>query len=300
MKMMKKLLKGYRSLTLLIKKLSNFSWIDIFGVSVFFFILMFGLLFLLRRTDYLMVTIRLLEKDAPDFYFNLPRQWFVENIKPGIKETDQFGRSVVEIIDVYRYPSGNVMHDVYLTLKIKTVFNKMTGQHTYNGSPLLIGGFRAFRLQNILLNGVIVSLGKENMRTEKKSFLVETFLSPVDHESSTSFLNNKGYEVDGIKNYLANEIIPGLQIVDSNKEVIAEVISVNKSPGTISYINNHNLLKVNDPERIRVEITFKLLAEQINDSFYFQKFGSLMVGNTLSLTFENITIRPTIISVKPM
>lgn len=276
-------------------KIKKLRWVDILGILIFFFILLFSVFFFLRRPDYVTLTVRLLERNDPDFYFNRPRPWYVENIEIGLKETDQIGRTVVEVIDVERYPSGNLYHDVYATVVVRSIFNKKTKQHSYNGLPLLIGDFRTFKLEDLLLSGVIVDINTDDKLREKKKFIVNGYLDPINYASTSS--ETESIKIDGIKNYLADEVIPGLEIVDNKGEILVKLVSVNKSAGTISFPSGSSYVSVSDPDRTLVEVTFEIVTEKISDNYYYQKEKSLTVGDSIVLTFDDIRIQPTITSV---
>lgn len=300
LKIMVKDIHNARKYGTFLDKMGKLRWIDIFGISLFFLILAVASFFFLRSPEYVTITVRLFERDAPDFEFNRPRQWYVENVQSGLKETDQLGRTVVEILDVYRYPSSIVKQDVFATLKVRSIYSKKTGQYTYNGLPLLVGEYRSFRLQKLLLSGVIVDIETKDKIREQKKFLVTGFLDPIDHEGRApeeQVAVVDAVNIDGIRNFLADKIIAGLKMVDSYGEVIAEITRVNITPGKISFIQNNRYVTVNDSDRKRVEITLEVLTEKISDDYYFQKDQALIIGEKILLTFDNLNIRPTITSV---
>lgn len=287
-----------------LEKLRNLKWIDVLGIATFFFILFSGAFFFLRAPGEVIVTMRLYEKNTPDFYFNRSKNIFVEKLKPGLRETDEIGRSAIEVIDVYRYLTNNVYHDVFVTLKIKTTYNRKTGQHSFNGKPILIGSFYTFRLKDIILNGTIVDIGNENIAREKKTFIIEAYLDPVDHDD-VAYEVGGGLEsvaiivdIDGIKNYLAKEIDPGIKMLDSKNDVIVEILSVDKSPARIAYVQRGQYKTTIDPKRTRVELTMKLIAEKIGGEYYYQIDTPLIIGEKIELATGNLRLFPTIISIQ--
>jgi len=289
--------------TLFTKRFKGVGWLDALGVAIFFFILFSGVFFLLRRGSEVIVTMRLLERNSPDFYFNLPRHFYVENLRPGMKETDEAGRNALEILEVFSYPTGEIYQEAYITLRVKTVFNKKTGQHSFNGKPLLNGDYYTFRLKDIVINGIIIDISDKPLVREKKAFQVEGYLDPTDHEVLTTnqeIILYKDYGVTGIKNYLAEKIVPGLKMYDGKGEVIAEVISASKLPGRRSMAQNNQYFTVSDSERVEVKLTFELTAEKINDSFYFQKLTPLLIGRKFNFVSGYLSIKPTITSVKSL
>lgn len=295
---MKKIFKRYKKI-LRISRIRNLRWIDVLGIFIFFLILASSAFFFLRSPGDVIVTVRLSERDAPDFFFNRPRNIIVDKLKPGLKETDELGRNAIEVIDVYRYLSNNVYFDVFVTLKMKTTHNKRTGQHSFNGKPILVGSFHTFRLKDFVLKGIIVDISDEVSVRERKTFLIEGYLDQADHEAG---VGNIDYivEVDGVRNYLAKMVVPGLKMLDSNSEVIAEILSVDKFPGEIGFIQNSRYMKIRDPERTRVELTMKLVTERINDQYYYQKDAPLNIGGKVEFVSSSLRIFPTITSIQEL
>lgn len=259
-------------------------------------------MFLLRRSAYVYVTMRLYERDAPDFFANRPRHLFVEQLETGLKETDELGRTVLEVVDIERYRSNNIYHDVIVTMKVKSTYNARTKQHAYNGAPMLIGAYRSFRLQDIVLSGVLVDIAQTQETRPRQAFLVTAYLDPVYHEGNTyqGYLDNDGAVAHGVKSYIADALQPGMTIVDEEGTTMVELTQVRKTAGEISFATDAGYQSLVDPTRTQVGLTMRILAEQINDAFYYQKDGLLIVNGTLQLDFDSIHIAPTIMSIEPM
>ncbi len=293
-----KLLNALPIRPLLMKKIISLSWVDKASIALFLFIVASAAYLILRPATYIFVTMRLFERDAPDFYFNRPTHLYVEKLMPGLKETGGFGENLLEIVDIYRYRSNNTYIDTFVTIKTKAAYNKRKRQYSYNGTPLLIGSFRTFRLQSIIVNGVIVDISRTKDAREKKTFIIEGYLDPINHQNYLTYPDNitRG---DGVENYIAQQVREGLKVVDIQGNVLAEVIQVKKTPGKFfSPLAPQTF--ISDPERTRVDLTLRVVAEKINDAYYFQKEGRLLVGQTLYFPFDRIHIWPTIISFRPL
>lgn len=292
--------QGSINVSLIVKRIKKLSWLDVAGVAIFFFILTSSAFFLLRQGSEVIVTMRLLERNAPDFTFNLPRHYYIENLHSGMMETDELGRNALEILEVQRYPTGEIYQDVYVTLKVKTVFNKRTGQHSFNGKPLLIGEYNTFRLKEAVINGIIIELSDEHSPREKKKYSIQAYLDSLDHEvmATSQEIIIKDFTVSGVKNYLAEKVTPGLKMADSNSEIIAEILEVRKLRGRRPIVQNNQYVTVTDPERTQVFLTLEITAEKINDSYYFQKLTPLIVGKKISFVSGDLSIKATITSVK--
>lgn len=298
-------IKNKKIINVFLLKIKKLKWIDVVGASFFFLILAISAFFLLRRSENIVVTMRLLQRDAPNFYFNKPNNLYVENVRPGLKQTGEFGKTIVEVIDVERYISSYLFHDVFVTLNIKGAFDKSTGQYLFSGTPMLVGDFYSFKLQDILLQGVIVDVGKYKKKRERKTYFVEAYLDPINHEDIVSVGSNSlsayyydNTRVDGVKNYLADQITPGLKMLDNNGFELAEIVSVEKSQAKRSFVYNNRYVSVFDPNRTRVSLTLKVSTEKINDGYYFLRDIPLVVGKKIWFAFENLRIQPTITSIR--
>ena len=297
---MLKNLKKNKFYKLIIERSKKLKWIEMLGIAVFFFILLIAFLFLTRRSENILVTVRILNSDDAPSLYNFPRQLFLENLKKGLKEEGQLGSTVLEVVDVYKYPSSDVNQDVFVTLKIGCVYNKHTGQYSYDNLPLLIGDYRTFQLQDIVFSGDIIDINASGNPREQKKFSVTGFLDPVNNNNlapnqQVTILN--GVTVDGIKNFLADQIKPGLKIIDSNGQTVAKINTVNRTPGKVTSIQNGHFETVVDPDTKHVEITLDILADRVGDNYFFQKEKSLNIGNSIALSFENLNITLTIMSV---
>ena len=152
------------------KKLKNISSLDIFALFALFFITALTYFVFSRKTEYLNVTLRLFNQDSPEYVLNSnqPKSWYVEQIQIGTAQKNQLGETLVEVTDVYSYPNGYVYEDVYVTLKIKAVQNKITKQYVYEGSPLLIHDVKSFKIQNLLVTGEIIDIFEKERELKKE------------------------------------------------------------------------------------------------------------------------------------
>lgn len=283
---MKKLKKYFSKKT---KKLSS---LDILGLFLIFFITASAYLFLGRKTQYLEITIRLFNHDAPEYYLdsNQPKAWYIEHIQPGKVQKSSLGENLVEITDVYSYPNGYIYNDVYVTLKLKTAKNKITQQYIYEGSPLLIHDVRTFRIQDVLISGEIIDLDKQE--TELTKLLITFELTSKNIDSDTRGI------VRGVDNYIANLVHDGLTIKDSKNQTLVKVISVEKQPGGIDLFTPTGVQRVIDPNRTHIVIQTELFAEKINNFYQYRKEEQLIVDDSIYLTFDGFTTIGKIIAIQ--
>ena len=279
------------------KKLIDISWIDFLGLFIFFLIMAFGAFFLLRRSEYTTLTLRLYERDGAGFWYDMPKQIYAENLKVGLVEKDQSGRVVLEITDINRTVSSDVRHDTIVKLKIKTTYNKRTGKYSYDGLPLLIGDFYTFKLQNLQLSGVVLGIGDTEPLTEQEDFIIEAYL-PADNSENLTDDGVNLSKINGVKKFFADQIEEGMSIYDSNGVEIAKLIEVSKKTGSREFISNGKWVKVADYEREEVNLKIRVKASKINDSFYFQTDSPLIIGQELRLSFEKIILLPIMTNIE--
>ena len=284
----------------IVKKSLSLKWIEMLGIASFFFILLLSFLFLIRRSQDITITVRLLNTNSPPALYNFPRQLLTENIKKGLKQKGELGTTVAEVIGVYKYPSNDVNQDTFVTLKINSVYNRLTGQYSFDNLPLLLGDYRTFQLQDVVFSGVIVDINTTGIPRQQKRFLVTGILDPINNNDLTTnqqMIPFNGVSADGIRNYLADQVQPGLKITDTNGQVAAEIATVEKTPGKINLVQNGSYISVNDPNSTRVEMTLNLVADKVGDGYFFQKEQSLNVGSNIFLSFSNVKLLLTITSI---
>lgn len=267
---------------------------DLIALFAIFFITASIYFFFSRKTEYLYITIRLFNHEYPENYIdtNQPKAWYVEQIVPGKSQKNQLGEALIEVADVYSYPNAYVFNDVYVTLKIKVIQNKVTKQYLYEGIPLLIHDIRSFKVKDVLISGEIIDLF-ENKR-ELKKFKLLLKVKP----NKTDYTNNSQLLIKGIDNHVANLLQEGLKIRDSEDTTLVKVTKVEKKPGEREFASINGIVKIIDPERTQVYLHVDLLAENINDYYFYRKKESLLVGENLWLNFDRVSVVGEIISIE--
>jgi hypothetical protein len=281
-----------------IKKISNPTPQDILGVFLSVFLVAAAYFFLSRQVDYLNVTIRLFDYDGPEYAIgsNRPRPWYVEQIKVGKKQKTGQGIVLAEVIDVYQYPGPSVYNDAYVTLRLRTAKNRITKQHIYEGSPLLIHDIRSFKIQDLLISGEIVDVVEKNRQLHKFSVLLELVPQGV---GSWNFDNNSSALIKGVRKYIADVLKSGMMIKDSRDNVLVKVQDVKKQPGERSVVGAGGYVSVADPDRTQVILNLDIWAEEINGSYYYRKESPLIIDQRLHLIFDELSILGAIISIEP-
>jgi hypothetical protein len=269
---------------------------DLIALFAIFFITASIYFLFSRKTEYLYITIRLFNHEYPENYIdtNQPKAWYVEQIIPGKSQKNQLGETLIEIADVYSYPNAYVFNDVYVTLKIKALQNKVTKQYLYEGIPLLIHDVRSFKVKDLLISGEIIDLFEK--KRDLKSF--KLVLKIKENEVKVDYVNNSQVLIKGIDNHIADLLKEGITVKDSENTNLVEVTKVEKNPGERELTNTSGIVKIIDPERTQVYLHVDLLAENINDYYFYRKKESLLVGENLWLNFDQVSVLGEIISVE--
>ncbi len=269
--------------------------LNFFALFLVGFLTVLTYLFLSRKTTHLDITLRLYNQDVPEYYLgsNAPYVWYTEKIIPGKATKNLLGESTIEIVDTFSYPTAYVNNEVYVTLRVKAVQNKVTKQYTYEGSPLLINDIRSFKIQDLLLNGVIVDLSNQQYETKKFKILVTL------NNRSYNFQNNSDVIVKGIENYIADLVKENMIIKDSKGNEIAKILKVTKKPGEKVVSSSTGVKSFQDPERTQVVIETEVLTEKIGNSYFYKKTTPILAGEGIWLYLDNITVTGTILSVLP-
>lgn len=265
------------------KKLSS---LDILGLFAIFFVTVSVYFFLGRKTEYLDVTVRLFNHDDPEYWLdsNQPKAWYIEHIQAGKAQKSALGEKLVEIVDVYSYPNGYVYNDVYVTLRLKTAQNKITKQYIYEGSPLLVHDVRSFRIQDVMLHGEIIDIDKK----EKKLSKIKVIFELVSRNEN--FNNNSEALFKGIENHLADLISNGLTIRDSRGDTLIEITNVQKKMGEVIVANQNGLQKIPNPDLTQVFLETEMVVEKINNFYFYRKEESMIVDQSVYLTFDMVTV----------
>lgn len=274
------------------KQLTNYQVVDYVGVSLFFLVLAVMVFFFLRRASYVEVLVRISESDNMQvLYYNRTPDWYIEYLRPGINEKDLLGRTMIEVADVYYYPTLGANQTVFVKLKMRAVFNKNTGQYTYNGKVLLVGNHELIKLRGLAIEGIIHDISGMGGERKTEIYLAKGILETQNNEgvpypAETSF--------DGIKKNIADLLEPGLEVADSKGGVVAEIVEVEISRAKREFIYGGSLVSVDDPKRRRVEMEVKLWCVVVGDKCYYREETPLRINSVVGFDFDNFGVAMTI------
>ena len=280
------------------KQIRNIGLVHYLGVLAALLLLVFGYFFLAPHTQEVSVVIRLADKDMIWLDNGSPRSVSVESIRPGIKETDAFGRVSAEVVRVssfdqpVRESQYTQKKTVYVTLRLRASYNEKKDQYRYQGTVLQMGDWVRFTVQSSIINGLVMQIPSREEQ-QQTSVLLNAQLKtegPFTHEPFS--------ETTGIDRYIADAITVGDKVTDSEGNVLAEVLEKTVNPATRITIDQYGVVHTQqDTRKYDVMLSLRVTARRIGDELYYLDLVRLKVNAPLPLFLSKIDIEPRITEI---
>lgn len=268
--------------------LKNIGLFDILIITSVLFSLLFLAFFLLRRTRYIDVVIKVTNKNIL-YSSNNPPSWFAEYFKEGMTGKNSMGQSVAVIKKVFSYDTSATEKALYLTINLKADYSRGENKYSYEGNPLLIGAPIKIEFQNILAEGLVTYLeGVKDMRGDGE----------ILAETQIMWYQQIFPETTGIPSFLADAINVNDEVKDSLGNVLIKIVDKKAEPAKKITTNSlGNVFVVNDPLKKDVYLTLKLKVKKINNDYYIFDDVKVKVGERIPLHLPNISIYPNITKI---
>lgn len=258
-------------------------WIDIFGMSIFLFILGIAFFFFLRKGQYVNILLRVSESQALSLWGGKTPTWYLENLKPGLEQKDLLGKSIISVVDSKSFRTSEQNKIFFITLRLKAVYTPRTKEYVFNGVPILIGSFQTFNLNGIKVMGVVQKVNGMMNNYEKKKLILKGVLDPVYNGDPRALAGNM--VSDGIEKYLSSSFKEGMTMKDSQDNIILKIKRIQRLPATKQFIYKNNLIKVRDYEKDKVKMELEVSVDKINESYIFMDENTIKINSTLYLDF---------------
>lgn len=275
------------------KKLSKLSNLDkIILVVIFTGAIIFSYLFF-RKSSFITVTLKIGEENTYFYPWKLyggTRPWFGLMFKPGMQEKDGLGRISAEVINVKSYDTFPSRQAAYLTVRLKTIYNKATNQHTYKGSDILVGQIIKLNLDKIFIEGLITDVEGIKNNREEKELIIEAQLreeTPTYPESS------------GTKDYIADAINIGDIFKDNQGNTIIEVLEKDTRNAKKAVTTSDGRVVVTE-NPLRKDVFLKLKAKTflINNRYYIFDDVPVLIGELIPLNTNVLSIQPEVTNIQ--
>lgn len=268
----------------IIKNLGVFDYllIGVFIVGVVVFAYIF-----FRKSSYITVTVKAGE-DNVTWGSASSKSWFSQLFYKGMREKDGIGRTQAEVLDVFSYDTEANRKALYIKVKLKSVYSKASGQYTYKGKPVLVGGTVKLLLNNINFEGLIVNIEGMKDPRERVKLRIE------------SRLDGYGLYQDsiGALPYLIDSIKAGDRVYDSNGNTIIFVENkrVEESKRLVTTSDGRVLVKTN-PLLKDMYITAIVDSTKVGGRYFIFDDITLSIGWGLPINLPFVAIYPTITKI---
>lgn len=208
----------------------------------------------------------------------------------GDKEINDFGTVTGEITKVESYATTSEERDIYIEVKMKTVFNPKNKTYTYKGKRVVYGENFVFNFPEARFNTLSLGLSKTlNQNTKRGVRRVKVQLKAYYEDFSDTF---------GVPEYLANALTVGDVIRSTNGEELVKIEAVTIQPAIRVVSSYGTLLKGNDPVLKDVFMVLSIKTyEQNGDVLIFNR-KPLRVGEVVPLLIKGkVSAWPTITEI---
>lgn len=215
-----------------------------------------------------------------------PANWLAGAIHAGDKEPDWDGSPKAEIIEKRLYDAGYDRSFVYLTVKLKTSYNKKTKTHTYKNRPVTAGTTLDFIFPQASVRGVITDNNPQQAGGYQEKIIA--------------------VELYDRRPWYADSIHVGDRTSSASAQFI-EVLSKNVRPAEKSTVvtdygrsledNNRLTITGRDPTRKDITLTLRINAiEDRNGFLMYRDDQRIRIGNTLWIPLPSITLSGAVIT----
>lgn len=269
-----------------IKKLKFFDWILI-GLGLLA-ILIFAIVFF-RGSSYKVVTIEVTQESTfawAGWDTSGSKMWFSELFHKGMKEKDGLGKVKAELLDIFSYEKVPDRITVYLTTKLKVVYNRASDTYTYKGVPVLIGSGIKVNFDNLLVEGLITDIEGVSDIRERRLITVE---AQIREENSTYL------ETSGTKAYIADAIKVGEEIKDNKGNAIIKILNKKVEPAkkVVVTSDGRTILRL-DPVRKDVYLTLEINALKIGERYFLLNDIPIVIDYSIPINTSTISAFPII------
>lgn len=241
-----------------------------------------------RKTEYIPIVIRVTNSNFLYIGDN-PPSWYAQALAVGSSEYDGLQQQQAVVEKTLYYPVDETHKALFLTMKVKAVYTRTKKQYSYKGRPLIVGGPIRFELQNQLVDGVILRVGKQVDTPSRELTVNARLMNDTGANSGTN----------GVSPYVADAVNVGDTIRDSAGTELAKITGKTVKPALrYTFPANGDILVREDPLLKDVFLTIKLKVDVINGEEYFMNVARIRVNSRVYLEMPTITIFPEIMSIE--
>jgi hypothetical protein len=206
-------------------------------------------------------------------YAESPPWWMGDLLKPGLVDKDSGGDKIAEIIEVEDFERGNETSDLYLTIKVRGVFDKSRNQFMFKNRPLEAGSFVEFHFNDVFISGIIIDNDFQKKQKKETCFVVSGKWSEIAPE--TASVLEKGMVM---KNSASGSEIARLLSFRVDDHQIYTVDSFGRV-----HLKKNPLLK-------DIYLDLRITTTLYGDQYYFAGHQKVKVGEWLWVYFPEVDL----------
>jgi hypothetical protein len=210
-----------------------------------------------------------------------PPYWLADPIQTGAVEYDPQGNTLVEVLEVRKFEVGERKR-LWMKVRLKVTPSGKSQQYRFRREPLQIGAVIQVSPNNVHVNANVIAIegvGKIGEPVERIVIL----------------------RLYGILPWHAEAMKVGSKMVDSNGDVLAEIIDakVSESQEFVSDDRGVGHVTIN-PLRADAVIKIKVKGQRFENIDYFAEFQPLKVGFFILFPFDNVNVEGVITEIEPV
>jgi hypothetical protein len=205
--------------------------------------------------------------------------WLSEKLKIGQKEYDKSGKVIAEIINIENYERGSEEAEIYLTVKLRTTYQKSLHQSFFKEKPLSLGSAIEISPDQNIVFGQVVDVNVPIGGYPENTFIITTRAREVD-----KYLINNTRVDDTMYNRYTNE--PVATIISFKTEYTSRITDSSH----YSYLQTGQKSTAQD-----VILKLKIKTHQIDNRWYFGGHQQIKVGNTFYFYGQQVNYYPMVI-----
>lgn len=246
-----------------------------------------------RKSSYVNVTVKVDEEKVLYESWKAEdgtKSWFSQLFYKGMKEKDGLGKIAAEVLDVRSYDTFPSRKAVYITLRLRVVYNRASNQYTFKGKSLLIGSTIKLNLDRVFVDGLITQVEGVRDPRERATLIVEAQI----REESPTFL-----ETSGTKEYVANALKVGEEIKDDQGNTVIKILKkrVENAKKTVVTSDGRVIVRTN-PLRKDVYLTLQIEALKIHDRYFLFDDIPILIGSKIPINSPTIWVRAEVTGIK--
>lgn len=240
-------------------------------ISIFALTILLVKYFKIKETE---INVRLQVWDYPwpnqiNPYTHKVPDWKADSLKVNQTEFDSQGKQLAKIIDIQKFDGNTEGSEVYLTVKLKVDYNKVTKQFTFKNKTVDLGGFIELKIDNIIIFGKIIN----NDITKNKNQEVEM----------KTVWKNLRLRYSNAPFWIADKLSVGQKTFDSKGEIIAEITDIESYEQSV------------ETSDIYLEIRLKTTYDEKSRQYMYAD-RTINLSNLITLQFNNIAFDSQIIN----